>query len=397
MTYESYKAYLSVTSSNPSEEYKDFFKHLVEEDFDDSATIMTVNHNGAEVKVRVVRVFTKEALNRPINNLKKIIFNNFDYEVSVGDIFYFDDKQWLCIDTGKTLYSRSCTVAKCHDTLKFYKSEISTNIVEIPYFVLDNIALTRMGYDDSRYMTLPYSRMLVMIANNEINREVSRDDVYKLKGYDNYEVVDINRIRFDGLIILELEYSQKTQEEYIYELTILNGESIQISEIQELTIIAQLKVNNVVVDNPSLLFFSSDEEIATIDNNGVVTVIDTGIVTFMVSLTSDSSVSSNIEVEIVEEEIDNITYEIIGVSDIYYGYSEQYVAKKFNNGVLVPDAEFTFSILGDAPASVYTLEVDSDTECTITANQVTYNIILRAADNENGEFVEKNITLRNLF
>lgn len=397
MTYESYKAYLSVTSSNPSEEYKDYFKHSVEEDFDDSAAIMTVNHNGADVKVRVVRVFTKEALNRPINNLKKIIFDNFGYGVSVGDIFYFDDKQWLCIDIGKTLYSKSCTVAKCHDTLKFYKPEISTNVVKIPYFVLDNIALTRMGYDSSRYMTLPYSRMLVMIANNEINRKVSRDDVYNLKGYDNYEVVDINRIRFDGLIVLEMEYSQKVQEEYIYELTILNGESIQISETQNLTIIAQLKTNGIVVNNPSLIYSSSNEDIATINDNGVITVIDIGNVTFMVSLASDSSVSSNIEVEIMEEEIDNITYELVGASDIYHGYSEQYVAKKFNNGVLVPDAEFTFTILSDTPVSAYTLVFDGNKGCTIMANDSVYTIILRATDNGNGEFVEKNITLRNLF
>jgi hypothetical protein len=135
-----------------------------------------------------------------------------------------------------------------------------------------------------------------------------------------------------------------------------------------------------------------------IDDNGLITAFDIiDSCEVIVKLASDENVMSSIFVNVIEEEEENIIYELVGASDIYYGYSEQYVAKKFNNGVLVPDAEFTFSILGDAPASVYTLEVDSDTECTITANQVTYNIILRAADNENGEFVEKNITLRNLF
>ena len=94
---------------------------------------------------------------------------------------------------------------------------------------------------------------------------------------------------------------------------------------------------------------------------------------------------------------ENITYEIVGDSDIYHGYSEQYVVKKFNNGVLVPEAEFTFSIIGDAPASAYTLVIDSDSKCTIIANDSVYSIILRATDNDTEEYIEKNITLRNLF
>lgn len=209
MTYESYNAYLFVTKSTPKESYKQSFQDIVAVDFEDASTIKTIKHNKRNIKARIVRVFSKESLNRRIDSLKKIIFKDNDYIVNTGDIFEFDGNKWLCIDTGKTLYSRSCTVGKCNDTLKIYNNG---EIEESSYFVLDNIALTRMGIDQNRYITIPQSKMLIVVADNEINRNISRNDVYKLKGLDDYRVIDINRIRFNGLIILELDFSISEQQ-----------------------------------------------------------------------------------------------------------------------------------------------------------------------------------------
>ena len=388
-----YDLFRKIAQSDLTEKERDVnqIKNDLLNDFESTPSFYSVKINNISQDVHIItdKVGQKKMLSKP----------NESFDIGdVVDVEEWGNSKWLIWDIdGDNQIQTQGFIMECYDTLKVYKPDISSSIIEVYYTVLDSISLTRMGYDESHYMSLPSGRMLLLIANNEINREIKRDDVYNLKGYDNYEVADINRIRFDGLIVLEMEYSQKSQEEYIYELNILNGESIQISETQDLTIVAQLKVNDVIVDNPSLVFSSSDEEIATIDENGSVTVIDTGIVTFTVALTSDSSVSDSIEVEIVEEEVDNYTYELTGASNIYLGYSEQYVANKFNNGGLVHDAEFTFNILDDVPISAYSLVIDSDTECTITANQVNYNITLRATDDSNGEFVEKIITLRNLF
>ncbi len=310
MVYESYNAYLSVTKSTPEEFYKQSFGDIINASFDDASTIKTVKHNGVDIVVRVVRVFNKESLNRRIDSLKKIIFKGADYVVSAGDIFEFDNKKWLCIDVGGTVYNKSCTVGKCNDVLNVV---IDNNIIEVPYFVLDNIALTRMGIDESKYITVPNSKMLIMVADNEINRQIQRDDIYKLKNIDNYKVVDINRVRFNGLIILELEFSQQEQE---------------------------------IPDNEEII-------------NG---------------------------------------YEIVGDSEVLINQTKSYEAIKYVNGEIDNTVEFIFEIIAeDIPISAYTLTVINNTECQITANEAPHDLVLRATDTGNNEYIEKVVKLRRVF
>ena len=61
------------------------------------------------------------------------------------------------------------------------------------------------------------------------------------------------------------------------------------------------------------------------------------------------------------------------------------------------NAKFTFVVLGDAPQDKYKLTVVDDKTCSIKANDHGYTITLRATNVNNGEFVEKEIELVNLF
>jgi len=96
--------------------------------------------------------------------------------------------------------------------------------------------------------------------------------------------------------------------------------------------------------------------------------------------------------------VTGITYILTGSDEIIKGYSENYTVTKYNNGVIVPTAEFTFSIIaGSTPVGAYTLNIVDANECSLTAIQSIYTITLRATDNSNAQVVEKTIKLLNLF
>jgi len=100
---------------------------------------------------------------------------------------------------------------------------------------------------------------------------------------------------------------------------------------------------------------------------------------------------------VAEPEDEGISYILSGEDEITKGYSETFTATKYNNGVEVAGS-FTFSIVaGSTPESAYTLTVVDGDECSITANAYIYSIVLRATDDDSGEYVEKTIRLVSLF
>lgn len=134
-------------------------------------------------------------------NVKQIIAG----EINVGDVLEFDGYQWLCFEVNKTnpLYEMG-KVYMCVGTLR-------VGATEIPYVVYDNIALTRMGVDINRgFLITPNSRMMIAVSNNSTTKHIRRNDTFLLYNNDNvrdtYRVLDINRVRNSGLIVIELDY-----------------------------------------------------------------------------------------------------------------------------------------------------------------------------------------------
>ena len=124
--------------------------------------------------------------------------------INVGDIFEFDNTYWLCFEADKInpVYE-SGKIYLCNNFLTI-NTPIPTNV---PYVVYDNIALTRMGLDTNKgYILTPNSRMMIAVSNNDITKHIGRNDVYMLYDNDYYRVVDLNRARTPGLIVIEMDY-----------------------------------------------------------------------------------------------------------------------------------------------------------------------------------------------
>jgi len=365
-------------------------KNTISTEFKNSTSYNLVKINNVDRDVRIV-----EESSIIKNPNKKRLLCYPDENISIGDIVLWDSENWICTETDTTSQvSDVGIISKSNNTLTIYKNNTS---YQIPCIISKSLSLNT---EDNQYIKTVDNELFLTVSSTTLTQQIKVNDIYEIGIYNYYISSVADDISNPGLLIFKMKYSEVEQEEHVYTIEILNGETI---DLQQGTIL-QLNIN--IYDNqilvfplPSLIFTSNNELIANVDENGLVTVynvIDNCNIT--VSLASDSSISKGININVIEAPQDNITYELLGSVDIIKGYSQIYTAKKYLNGILVEGVEFTFSIIpGSTPTSAYTLNIIDGDQCSITANLFTYYITLRAVDDGNGEIVEKSIKLKNLF
>ena len=398
MSYEAYNAYLSVTKSTPSEIYKDEFQELVNSEYENTTTIKEVLHNGNPITVRVVGKFNTETLSKRNDNYQKIIFRTPDYEVKVGDIFEFDGVKWICTDVTYTTVSKSCTVTKSYYDLNVYKNGI---LYKVPCIIEDVTRLYSMGVDETRFNIQPSTDIIVRVPHNEITELIKRDEVYKI-GINHYKVIDISDVINPGLIILKCEWTAEKQDLPKYNINILNGNNIQVSVSDNFVInCVVLDGDKVLSPTPPLVYASSDETIATIDENGVVNILSTGVVTFTVSLKDNENIKNSIIVEFIDEPQHNYRVIISGNTSIVKGRTATYTAKFTDNGIPVSMlSEFWLTDdLGNPTTLATIIEQDSVANtCVVTAGNTLGYVKLWCKDTEgNVEPQFLRIQIKNIF
>lgn len=375
MSYESYNAYLSVTKSTPSDIYKDEFQELVNAEYENTTTLKTVLHNGNSITVRVVGKFNTETLSRQNENYQKIIFKTPDYVVNVGDIFEFDNAKWICTDISSTVVSKSCTVTKANNELKVYKNSI---LYKVPYVIENGSNLSDLSVSENRYLVVPDGVLYIKVPNNSISQIIKRDDIYKLSDVDNYKVIDIDRVKQPGLLIIKLQWSAEEQPLPNYSINILNGSEVNLQQSTTLQLNVNVYDNDTLISpTPSLLFSSSDENICVVDSSGLVSALDvTGSCVITVSLASDTSISQNININVEDISEDNYTVEIIGSNSITKGYTKNYSCVFKNNGIEYSDVSVFYLTADDETSPTTIAEIimqNSNTNtCTIKGNSLGY-------------------------
>jgi len=401
VTYESYNAYLSVTKSTPSDIYKDEFQELVNAEYENTTTLKTILHNGNSIIVRVVGKFNTETLSRQNENYQKIIFKTPDYVVSVGDIFEFDNAKWICTDISSTVVSKSCTVTKANNELEVYKNSI---LYKLPYVIENGSNLSGLSVSENRYLVVPDGVLYIKVPNNSISQLIKRDDIYKLSDVDNYKVIDIDRVKQPGLLIIKLQWSAEEQHLPNYSIDILNGDNIQVNISDSLQIQCEVLDGDIVLSpTPPLVFSSSDETIATIDNNGVVSILSMGIVTFTVSLQSDTNIKDTITVEFVDVPQHNYVVTITGNTSIAKGKTATYTAIFTDNGVpVVQESQFYLTAddgVSSTSLATITGQDSVNNTCVVTAGNTVVGYVKLWCKNVAGTIVSEpyRIQIKSLF
>jgi len=261
---------------------------------------------GYSVKIDniITQVIIQSHLN-PLNqgNIDKKIHMPVESIVSTGSIIEWDSDYWIIVSNIDDLGAyKSASMVKSNNTLSFYSPSTLT-IHSIPCYIDSNVRLYSMGAEDSKYISIPDSSIIVRVANTTITAEIERNDIFLLSNIDNYKVVDINSVIEPGLIVFKMEWCSEEQEIPVHTISILNNTPLQITQSQPLILNVAVCEDGILLDSPpTYSFSSSDEEIATINDNGEVSALGLGIVTFTVVLDNDDTVSNSINVEIIADE-----------------------------------------------------------------------------------------------
>jgi len=271
----------------------------------------------------------------PLNQSKydKKIHCTIDSNIHTGSIVEWQNKKWLVVSKiYDNLAYKTASISECNNTLNVYKNSI---LYKVPCIVDDVTRLYSMGTDENKYIIQPSTDIIIRVPNNEVTVLIKRDEVYKI-GLSNYKVVDVSDIINPGLLILKCTWSAEDQHLPNYSINILNGDNIRVNIGYRLQIQCEVLDGDIVLSpTPPLVYASSDETIATIDENGVVNILSTGVVIFTVSLKDNENIKNSIIVEFIDEPQHNYMVIISGNTSIVKGRTATYTAKFTDNGTPV--------------------------------------------------------------
>jgi len=343
--------------------------------------------------------------NLPVNGQSDLRTISSTEELNRGDYITWDSGKWLIISEigHKRFNYYKGLIQHCNYNIKLIFSD--GMVREFPSIVNSRY----FDVETHQYINIATGKVIVTMQLNEESQKIELNKRF-IKMGNAFKVVGKDLTK-NGLMVLycdldaidtsidDVENEVANGKEYTYSLSISNGETASLSIDDTLQLAVVLQLNGSTVTDKEIGYSSSNSDIAAIDQNGLITGINEGqciITAYMVDM---PSVQDTITVTVEEEIQDNFTYEIVGASEIVKGGSQTYQAKKYNNGLLVANPQFTFTIIpGSTPASAYTLSIIDNDECSITANQSTYYITLRATDTSNSMYVEKaSIKLKSLF
>ncbi|MBV4418256.1 Ig-like domain-containing protein [Clostridium tyrobutyricum] len=348
-------------------------------------------------------------VNNDENNMIEGIFKEIDDRDTSKDEKYFitveDLKQGDIISYNNINYmiiTRNENINDVYDLYTIEKCNYNIN------FAIDNVIFPEVSIitnksidlETEQWVILPANKILITVQANSITNNIKVADRFiKFKQAWIVEGVDYTK---NG--ILELQAKQDTiqsGDDLVNEIptgaatynpivsATPNPLNVNINSTSQIT--ATVTVNGTNVENPTLIYTSSNSDICTVDNTGLVTGVVEGNANITISYLGidGNTYSTIISASVVTLPQHNYTLEVTPYDDSYWdddtytsitirdGDSCEFNAILKNNGNIVDNAKFNFNIDYNSNATnILGFKIDSDTECTVTNIKYPYVVYL---------------------
>lgn len=191
-------------------------------------------------------------------------------KIDYGTTFTLNGKQYIVInqDADESGYFYSAIAKQCNEIVTLAGNEIPVAIKKDTFNIQNGSVLNYINGDVTIYAQL-----------NDITSAVAVNDV--LQAFGNYYKVG-NRFIDGRIVYFNLEQTVKPQDNY-YKITYTGVTSFDLKESNTYQLTYSVTNNGNVVKNPHISYESSNVEIATVDENGLMTMLKEGSVDIVAS------------------------------------------------------------------------------------------------------------------
>lgn len=263
----------------------------------------------------------------------------------------------------------------------------------------------------NNYFSYPDGSVQVTLQdNNDTNKIVLNQRFLTFRNV--YQVTGIDKSK-NGFIILSAESTTfnsnddrdneiADKDAYVLSINITNTETA-LSPGSTLQLTSELKSNDTVINNPGFAYTytSSNTNVATIDNTGLITAISEGDVTFTLTLEAENNDTLTNTFGLNIENADNYTVTITGDDFTRTGQAKTYTAQVSNNGLTTSNT-ITWVLSnqdGSTPCSYASISEVTGNSCKVTGgNSSGYFVKLTASKSDDATiYAEKLIEIKGLW
>lgn len=272
--------------------------------------------------------------------------------LQTGDfIDYRNERYLLTSQIDRNGYSHRGRIRKCNYSIAFnFNGNVKwfDGIVEGKTFSIDA----------GKVISMPDGAITVILQDNADTRNIALSQRF----YNTHQPFKVDGIDHTVNGIIKLSCSLDTistayddvennivdrwryEIAHTYALTIDNGTTanVLINDILQLNVTATDNGSPMV--NPAITFTSSDSNVVSVDNKGIVMGIEAGQATITATLTYHPTVQATIQITTVETLTHTYTISITGNSTIKVGQSASYVSHIYDNGTEVFDQSVVWSL-----------------------------------------------------
>ena len=276
-------------------------------------------------RTKTYDVFFRRSRRGSNSNGKVRIYFSQDTPIDIGTIFVLKDKPYVVTsrdgDESDVFYTS--IAIKCDTSFTVY-SNTEHRYISIPFITLSD----KFTLSSNSTISMVSGAVVIYTGDNSYAREVEINNAYY--NYGGYYKVR-NTFYNNGLAYVYMTREAMPQDKYTLSYTGVTSLDMKDATTYQLSYTA-IK-NDVVVNNPALTYVSSDNTIATVDGNGLMTMLKEGNVDITATWIDGNNTTCETTIAIsnggVEPEptpsIGTLT--ISGVKNLYVGSTRTYKAK----------------------------------------------------------------------
>ena len=303
-------------------------------------------------RTKTYDVFFRRSRRGSNSNGKVRIYFSQDTPIDIGTMFVLKDDTYVVTsrDGDESDIFYTSIAVKCDTSFTVF-SNAENRYVSIPFVTLSD----KFTLSSNSTVSMISGSVVIYTGDNPYSREVELNETYY--NYGGYYKVG-NTFYNNGLAYVYMTREAKPEDRYT--LSYNGVTSLDMADATTYQLSYTAIKNDVVVDNPTLTYVSSDNTIATVDGNGLLTLLATGNVTITTTWTDGNNTTCETTIAItnsgVEPEPTVPSIEIYTASNSIYLDGSRKLTVKFYNGT----TEITDTAIADLTRDdfVWTCSID---------------------------------------